>query len=227
MKRIGALTIGQAPRADIFSDLTGFFTGVEILQAGALDGLTDEEMARLAPEGDSDVLVSRLQDGSWITMEESKVIPLLQQRANFLCGQGVKLLILLCTGKFPDVLQSDVPVLYPQRLLHQVVPLLAQGRHVGVLNPDPQQLEQCRRNWFPAAGEVTAAALNPYGWKEEPCGINAAAQTLRDGHAELIVMDCMGYSRAMKAAVARLTGKPVILPRTLLARVAGELLSED
>jgi protein AroM len=224
VKRIGMLTIGQSPRTDVLPDMLEFLHGAEILQAGALDGLTAPEMAALAPQGGSDVLVSRLQDGTWVLMEENKVLPLLQQRVDSLCAQGVELLIMLCTGKFPDVLRAQVPILYPQKLLYGVVPLLAQGRRVGVLNPDPKQLEQCRRNWAGAVGEVAAAALNPY---EPADGIPRAARELTEGGAQLIVMDCMGYTRAMKAQVARLTGKSVILPRTLLARTVGELLSEN
>ena len=39
----------------------------------------------------------------------------------------------------------------------------------------------------------------------------------------LVVMDCIGYTRAMKAKVAAATGKRVVLSRTLVARIVDEL----
>ena len=39
----------------------------------------------------------------------------------------------------------------------------------------------------------------------------------------MIVLDCIGYNAAMKKEVEALSGKPVVLSRTLLARIAGEM----
>ena len=40
---------------------------------------------------------------------------------------------------------------------------------------------------------------------------------------DLIVLDCIGFTKEMKRMFAEFTGKPVILPRTLLARVVSEM----
>jgi len=220
--KIGALTIGQSPRADVLPEMEPFLQGAEVLQAGALDELTPEEMRALAPEGSGDVLVSRLRDGSWLAMSEQKVIPLLRDRAERLCAQGAELIMVLCTGKFPeDALHVNVPVVYPQRLLYGIVPLLAAGGRLGVVTPDERQVEQVRRNWQAAAGHVTVAAANPY---REDTDWNAAATQLEQAGVEWIVLDCIGYRQEQKAFLRGRTGKPVILPRTLLARLVGEIL---
>ncbi len=49
--RIGMVTVGQAPRADIVPDMAALLPDVDILEAGALDGLDRAAIARLAPEG--------------------------------------------------------------------------------------------------------------------------------------------------------------------------------
>ena len=42
--KIGAVTIGQAPRVDVTADIMDIFDGkVELVQAGGLDGLTKED----------------------------------------------------------------------------------------------------------------------------------------------------------------------------------------
>lgn len=48
--KIGAITIGQAPRTDVTADILRIFDdSLELVQAGGLDGLTKEEIAEFAP----------------------------------------------------------------------------------------------------------------------------------------------------------------------------------
>ena len=57
--KIGAITIGQAPRTDVTADILRIFDdSLELVQAGGLDGLTKEEIAEFAPGKDDYVLVS-------------------------------------------------------------------------------------------------------------------------------------------------------------------------
>ena len=76
--KIGAITIGQAPRVDVTADILSIFDdSLELLQAGGLDGLTREQIAEFAPGKEDYVLVSRLTDGSSVTfadIKEAKII---------------------------------------------------------------------------------------------------------------------------------------------------------
>ena len=46
--KIGAITIGQAPRTDVTADILHIFDdSLELVQAGGLDGLTKEQIAEL------------------------------------------------------------------------------------------------------------------------------------------------------------------------------------
>ena len=55
--KIGTLTIGQSPRNDLIPEIEAFFKGAEIIQLGALDGLSKEQIADLAPSGEDEILV--------------------------------------------------------------------------------------------------------------------------------------------------------------------------
>ena len=69
--KIGAVTIGQSPRVDVTPDILPIFgEGVELLQAGALDGLTKEQIRSMAPLETDYVLVSRLNDGTFAKFGE-------------------------------------------------------------------------------------------------------------------------------------------------------------
>ena len=46
---------------------------------------------------------------------------------------------------------------------------------------------------------------------------------VKDMDGDLVVLDCIGFTQEMKNMFARETGKLVVLPRTLLARVISEL----
>ena len=102
MTRIGLITIGQSPRSDVVPDMAAVLGGdVEIVEAGALDGQSRERIAALGPEGDDEILVTRLADGSSVFVGKSRVIPLVEARIAQLEDRGVALNVLLCTGAFP------------------------------------------------------------------------------------------------------------------------------
>lgn len=54
--------------------------------------------------------------------------------------------------------------------------------------------------------------------------VRKAAEKARDMEADLIVMDCIGFTKEAKSIVASIAGKPVLLCRTTLARTVSEML---
>jgi protein AroM len=70
--------------------------------------------------------------------------------------------------------------------------------------------------------EASVRGASPYAQDGEE--VKEAARKLKEEGSDLIVMDCIGYSLRMKDWVKEVTGKPALLARSTLARVAGELL---
>ena len=126
--KIGAITIGQAPRVDVTADIMDIFEGqAELVQAGGLDGLTKEEIAKFKPEEGDYVLVSRLTDGTSVTFAERYILPRLQEAIDRMEEDGCRLIMFFCTGKFPETLTSkNIPLLYPCDILDRIVPLRTQ-----------------------------------------------------------------------------------------------------
>ena len=211
MSKVGAITIGQAPRTDVTKDILPLLgEEVELIQAGGLDGLTREEIQAFAPGPDDYVLISRLQDGSSVIFAERFILPRLQNCIDKLEEQGVEMILFLCTGDFPAVFHSKVPLIFPCKVLNGLVPALAGRSRIAVVTPTPQQVAQ---------SEIPAS---PYGSPEE---LDRAARQAAEMDVDLVVMDCIGYSAEMKAKFHEISGKPVILSRTLATRVLMELLS--
>ena len=124
---------------------------------------------------------------------------------------------LLCTGEFPE-LKAKKLLIEPSILLLKTVEALNVSK-LGVLVPDPKQKEMAKRKWKKVVKEVQVRSVSPYVGTEEE--LRKQAQDLAS--SELIVLDCIGYSTRSKEIVKEVTGKPVLLPRTLMARVIGEL----
>ncbi|HEV8586376.1 MAG TPA: AroM family protein, partial [Methylomirabilota bacterium] len=87
--KIGMVTVGQAPRDDVVPDMMTLLPGVDILQAGALDGLDRAAIARLAPEGDDEILVTRLADATPVFVGKSHILPRVKARIAALEDAGV------------------------------------------------------------------------------------------------------------------------------------------
>ena len=208
MKKIGAITVGQTPRTDLIPEIAPILgDSIEIIQMGGLDGLTKEEIQTMTPAPGDHVLVSRLKDGSSVSFGESHILPRLEACMDQLKKDQVSLILFLCTGEFPDTFQADVPLIFPSKILTSIVSAIHPHR-LAVIAP-----------WAGCADSVYGLAASPYD------GIEAVAAAARSipSDADLIVLDCIGYTVEMKERVQALTGKSVLLPRTLAARVVKEL----
>jgi ABC-type Fe3+/spermidine/putrescine transport system ATPase subunit len=223
MTRVGLITVGQAPRSDVVPDMAAILGGdVEIVEAGALDGLTREQIAPLAPEGDDEILVTRLADGSTVFVGKTKMIPRIEARIAALEDRGVALNVLLCTGEFPR-LAARRPFLEPQQLLLGLLRAMVFPGRLGVLTPSERHVPQTTARWRASGFDAHVAPLSPYE-ENDPAAVRRAADALRAGHAGLVVMDCIGFRRKTRDEIAALTGAPTLVANLLVARVAAELL---
>ena len=218
-KTIGAVTIGQTPRDDLVPRLeTALGGSFEILQIGALDGLSEEEIQAEYETSSGALLVTRLRGGAEVRIKEGFVSPRLRECVQNLQGHA-DLILFLCTGDFPD-LESSRPILFPGPLLRNVVSSLSANR-VGVLTPAAEQIEPQRARWGRLVRSVVLDHASPYGsWKD----LEAAAERLDGAGVDVVAMDCIGYTREMKQLVGAIVGRPVITASSLLVRVATELL---
>ena len=221
-KIIGTVTIGQSPRTDVIPEIASLLgADVKIEEAGALDGLSKEEIAALAPEKGDYVLVTRLADGSSVQVAERHITPRILAKIDAHFKKGIPLVFLLCTGEFPGF-ETGGLLIRPQKVLFNAVSAVAEGQRLGILTPSPDQVEQSEHRWREASKTVKAVPSSPYvdGMK----AAEQAAQVLKDWNVQLTVLDCMGYTFAMQRRVREITGKPVILARGIAARTVAELL---
>lgn len=219
MRKVGLITIGQSPRVDVVPEIGRVLegAGVEIIECGALDKLSREEIEALTPREGEYVLVTRLRDGTEVKVARERILPLMQECINSL-EHSVDVLGLLCTGEFPE-LKSRKLLVEPSDLLLKVVESLKVGK-LGVVVPDPAQVGLTRRKWSRVSSDIKILSVSPYTGT-----LNDLAEASKElSDRDLIVLDCIGFSTEAKRVVATVSGKPVLIPRTLLGRVLRELM---
>jgi len=216
--KIGMVTVGQSPRNDVISEIRGILGRLEIVERGCLDELTREQIESLRPKEREPFLITLLRDGSSVQISREKATSLLQQHIKELENKDVTLIILLCTGEFPNF-KSKKLIVKPGKLIQKIVQgMLTKEKKLGVIIPSSEQIEQAKKKWIDLNAIVAVAS--PYQNLEK---IEEAAKTLQAKNVDLTVLDCIGYTRQMKQKVKEITGRPVILARTILARVSREL----
>jgi len=222
-KRIGMITIGQSPRVDIVPEMSEILgPEVEIVEAGALDGLSLEEVKRFYPKRGDYILCTRMADGTEVVVAKRFIQPRVQRCIDLLTERGAEILLFLCTGSFPEFSSKRLFIESQKILDHFILALQAGKGRMGLLIPLSDQIEQAGRKYQKLKGEMIIRAASPYAKKDE---VSLTAKELKKADPFVIVMHCMGYTQAMKERVREITGKPTVLARSIVARTLKELLS--
>jgi protein AroM len=224
VRRLGVLTIGQAPRPDgLAREVAAVLgEGFAVVERGALDDLGPGDLASLAPRPGRDLLVTRLRDGGPVRVAEEAIVERLQHQIKRLEDEdGVEATLLLCTGAFP-AFRHHRPLLQPQAALHGAALGIAGPDQLGAVIPLAEQRPQMARAWRERGADVVLVVADPYG-PEPGAAVERAAAEAWDRGARVLLMDCFGYDLAMRRAAAKAFSGPVLLARSLAARLLLEL----
>ncbi|MDQ6833563.1 MAG: AroM family protein, partial [Chloroflexota bacterium] len=156
---VGLVTIGQSPRPDIrmaYEAILG--PAACIIEAGALDGLSADDVRSLHPR-DDDIPLVTLFDTHEIRIGKRSVMPLLQRAINGVVADGAAIVVVLCTGHFAG-LHADVPLIEPDRVLDGFMRAIQPTGKLGVIMPDDGQEGMMRRKWH--GYDLTLATASPY-----------------------------------------------------------------
>lgn len=217
----GLITIGQSPRVDMVPEMTRWLGPALVLERGALDEMDEDEISAFRSGTEDYPLVTRLNDGSSVTVAKRLLLPRIQSAITELEEEGADAVVLVCTGEFP-LFRHRVPLLTAERLFVDGTRAISQGTRVGVLCPLPDQEELTREKWSFLGEGLLVASGSPYDGGTED--LRAAARTLGRADVDYVVLDCMGYTQDMKEMVAREAGAPAILARSVVARLTAEVL---
>lgn len=228
MAKIGFATIAQSPRDDVVpSMLQHLPEAIDVFQEGCLDGLTMAEIEELGPDTGEVGIVARLKTGGSTLLSHTKILPRMQVCVDRLIDeQDVDLVVILCGADWSDI-RASRPVINPGRLFPGVIGALAHGRTLGIIKPSAGQIESELQRYRSMGIDAVVTAASPYEGEERLALARQAAEEIKKADCDLVWMTCIGMDSAMRAEVAKVTGKPIVLASALLARIAAELLAVE
>ncbi|MFP3951358.1 MAG: AroM family protein [Candidatus Bathyarchaeia archaeon] len=220
MKKIGMLTIGQAPRDDILPGLMDVMgDNYEFVQAGALDEKSLDDVRSIRFPRDSPILVTRMRDGTEVKVTKKFVIPLMQKRLKELEDRGIRLTVVMCTGRFPQFTSRSL-VVTPREVIRGVLNATLKQGKLGVIYPAEEQVDMAEEEFGSPEVEIYADWLSPY---REGGELKPLVRRLSQESPDLILLNCFGFNSDIKEAIYRGTGIPPIQSNSLIARVLKEL----
>jgi protein AroM len=222
--KLGTITIGQAPRPDITPILDAAIGAeVERLHTGLLDGLDRAAIAaRFAPMPGRPELITRLLDGSVVTIDRDAAQEAARNKLNELEDRGCTTILLLCTGQFAHLTCRRAWLLEPDRIVPPAVAALAGERRLGIVVPLVSQVASEAGKWAGLARPPLYAVASPYASDDTTLAL--AAHGLREQGADLLVLDCMGFVEHHRHTAAAAARCPVVLSNALIAKLTAEVL---
>jgi protein AroM len=220
--RMGVVVIGQSPRPSVENEIAAVLSpGLAIDLRGALDGMTRAEIDAIPPSDGHDALFTLLPNGDGVTLSKKAVEARAAIQLGKFADEGVKVAMLACTGKFPN-LAPDGLVILPSAVLHNLVEAILPKGRLGIFSPLSEQTALIAGKWQRPGVEVVGVTMRPGSDTE---AVDEAARRMATLKPDLVVMDCMGYTRANKARVRLAYDGPVILAIAAAARVVEELVA--
>ena len=219
-QRMGVVVIGQSPRPSVAGEIAAVLSpGMTIDLRGALDGMTRAEIDAIPPIDGYDTLFTLLPNGDSVIISKKAVEARAGLQIEKFASEGVKVTMLACTGKFPNLAPEGLVIL-PSAVLHKLVEAVLPKGRLGVFSPLAAQTELIGKKWQRDDVEVVGVTMQP---GSDDAGIDSAAQKMAALKPDLVVMDCMGYTTANKARLRQAYDGPVILAIAAAARVVEEL----
>lgn len=161
-----------------------------------------------------------MTDGSAAVISRERIQSVLQGKIDAMEAAGIRTILLACTGVFPGLHTSVAHLIEPDRIIPPVVQAMLDGRRLGLIGPLPEQEDAMIEKFAGAGVRLPFAAASPYTGTE--ADFRAAAERLQD-HADVIVLDCMGYVEQHRQWAAS-AGVPAVLSNALMGKLVAEMV---
>ena len=215
---IGLVTLGHSPREDHEKVYDLIAPSVKRQLVGGLDSFTCEQARALEDKSGVSPLVCLLSDNSTVEIPLPILFPYLKNQVDMLAARGASLAVVLCSGGFPRF-DCAIPVVLPGAVVPATVAGLYPNKKIGLIVPNEAQVTAALAHWRSQGVEAVAAVVSPY----DGTGFEEAGEKFRSNRTEFVAVDCMGFEEEHRERLKLLCGCPVMLPKTLVARVALEL----
>jgi protein AroM len=218
MTALPVFVIGQAPRPDLAAEIEAAAPGLRIAMRGALDGMTRADIAAIPPRDGADTLFTMLPSGEGVSISKDAVT----QRMRRLLDTTPGPVLLACTGTFKG-LPERPGLVQPSAVLNGLAEALLPRGRLGLLVPLPEQAATLGASRARDGLALSVVALRPHS---DDATRAAAMAEMASMQPDLVLLDCISYTRQDKAAAVAALACPVLLSVAVAARAAASLLPE-
>ncbi|MEO3474627.1 AroM family protein [Roseomonas sp. CAU 1739] len=218
MTALPVFVIGQAPRPDLVAEIAAAAPGLHIAMRGALDGLTREDIAAIPPHDGADTLFTMLPSGEAVSISKAAVTT----RITAMLAEASGPVLLACTGAFKG-LPNRPDLVQPSAVLNGMAEALLPRGRLGLFVPLPEQAAALGASRARDGLTLVVHALRPHS---DDATREAAMRAMAAEAPDLVLLDCISYTRADKAAAVAVMSCPVLLSVAVAARAAASLLPE-
>lgn len=222
MAKLGVMLYGRRSDELVQFVSENLATKAELVIAGALDGLNDEQVQALAAADPATGIPEYLSDGSIVFVDHEEIATRARQLANKLAHEGVDRSLMCCTAPWPS-LETESHIVVPVKILeHVAVSLLPTAGTLGVIQPLEETKNEEIKHWQALGVNVISVISSPETDSDDV--LAQAAESLLAKGTDVIAMDCLSFTTHHRDIVLKITGKPTLLPMTLIGRVVDEVL---
>lgn len=222
-KTLVILTPGQSAESEMIPLLLAHLPAGHFTHCGLLDGMTlseiEQQYGAAVGENGSGIV---LNDGQRVQLSAVRLAAGMQQRIDQLDAQGVDIILLLHSDAFSGLSAQNALLLEPDRLVPPLISAMVAGHQMGIILPYDGPTEALAGKWKNLASPPLFAVACPEQEDEER--LIDAGLALQEQGADVVLLDCTRYQQRHGDFLQRLLGIPVLLPNTLIARLAAELL---
>jgi protein AroM len=195
-------------------------TSAELTICGALDGLSDDQLREMAADPPATGAPVELADGSWFYVAHDHIDQRARSVVKNLQAEGAETVLMCCTLPWHSL--EELPgVICPSLVLEaNAMALLPKGGTLGVVQPDAITSGEEIKHWLDLGVPVLATTISPDENSIEE--LTDATNRLVEQGADLIVLDCLAFAREHWRQVREATGKPVLLPISIVGKVLDE-----
>ena len=221
--KLAFATIGESPRDDLVPYLRETLPATtEVLEAGVLDGLTDEEITELFDPSLPLNMVTKRSGGRSAKLSHQLVLPKMQIIVDEFNRQDVDLIVILCGADWSTI-HSKAPLMNLGSLFPNLLKGIAGTQRLGMIKPAQGQVERTAEQFTQMGMNTVVTSAFPYD-EHRLEAARAAAAYLAPTAPSMIWMSCVGMNEDMRQVVQEETGVPVILARSILRKVIEEVV---
>ncbi|KNC92165.1 AroM family protein [Trabulsiella odontotermitis] len=211
---LAILTIGVVPVNEALPYLTENIREDQITHISLLGKMTREEVIEdYAAEPGEEMIVTLLNDNERAYVSKAKVERDLQAVIEVLDQQHYDVILFMSTAPITGLIARNAILLEPLRIIPPLVASIVDGHHVGVLVPLKELIPKPPPQF---------ALADPMQHTDAQL-VDAGRELIEKG-ADVLMLDCLGYSQKHRDLLQKVLDVPVLLSNILVARLAAELL---